>query len=100
MQCEFCGQETWIKAGISKKSGKPYEAFCSNPDCVSRNMKQEQGFKKAAIQSTPKPSLNTDMMRLAYRKDLVVALISKNLEGTSTEELKNMSEDLWEWIEK
>jgi len=100
MICEFCGQDTWIKAGISKKSGKPYDAFCSNPDCVSRNMKQESGFKKTAIQSTPKPSNNTDMMRLAYRKDLMIALISLYQTTVTNDALKDLFNDLWSEIEK
>lgn len=33
--CESCGSKV-VPAGVSKKTGKPYPAFCSNVDCFSR----------------------------------------------------------------
>ena len=35
MNCSVCG-ERMIPAGISKKTGKPYQAFCGNKDCSTR----------------------------------------------------------------
>lgn len=44
--CQSCRQ---IPAGISKKTGKPYEAFwvCESPDCP--NFRAKTGFQKVQM---------------------------------------------------
>lgn len=78
MICNLCGQDSWIPDGVSKKSGKPYKAFCSNKSCVGNNLTKENGVTKEVVQSqlpSKVPPANGDLrertMVMSYAKDVV-----------------------------
>jgi hypothetical protein len=109
MLCQFCNQETWIPSGISKKSGKSYDAFCSNPDCVSRNMKPEVGFKKVAVQSVSKPQKQDEYVegkkentRLISRNSLMCEVFKGfiQLGSINEQEVIKVFSILWAEVEK
>lgn len=103
-QCPRCGQEQkLIPAGISKSSGKAYKAFWACPDreCKPEPIPQDETFYTKP--PAPKPletNGNTShaMMRLSYRKDLMVALINKATE-VNTENIKKVFDSLWDKVE-
>ena len=84
MNCEMCGSPIKeVPAGISRKTGKPYNAFkvCSNNECGFKPFEAD-GTKNVVVNSistNPKPASNgtsTEMMRLAYRKDLMCSIVN------------------------
>jgi len=82
MNCEMCGSPIKeVPAGISRKTGKPYNAFkvCSNNECGFKPFEAD-GTKNVVVNSistTPKPNgTSTEMMRLAYRKDLMCSIVN------------------------
>lgn len=81
-QCPGCGGELKnIPAGVSKSTGKPYDAFiaCSNK-CGWKPTK-EPGVRKILVQSELHREVNTDnhldkkTMLMSYAKDVVVKKI-------------------------
>ena len=55
MDCGTCGsQDTTFKQGVSKKTGKPWQAYdCNNPSC-----KGETGYPSRTFVFTPKSREN------------------------------------------
>ena len=118
MNCPQCGGEMWDnnKSKFPKKPNGP-DFRCKNKECVDEKgfttavwleKKPFQGFQ-GTPPNAPKPpvmkpvdnggckDVKSDMMRLAYRKDLAIAVLNK---FGDTTDLKAMAEDLWSWIEK
>jgi len=83
MKCPECNCEIkTVPAGISKKTGNPYDEFqvCSNKDCgykPPRRVFGVSGRETAASQAAPVNGSNTSArtMCLSYAKDLIVAQI-------------------------
>ena len=101
MDCPNCNQDMkLIPAGVSKTSGKPYKAFYSCPDCkATQNAEEKKAYLPPA--STPvKNGVNMDMMRLAYRKDLMICLIEKFGETANNIDILSMFSSYWQEIEK
>ena len=81
MNCEMCGSPIKeVPAGISRKTGKSYNVFrvCSNNECGFKHFEAD-GTKNVVVNSistNPKPNgTSTEMMRLAYRKDLMCEVV-------------------------
>ena len=84
MNCPACGSVIKeVPAGISKKTGKPYEAFqvCSNKLCEWKPT-QKPGYKSTLVENhrpnapqdpVPTNQLKEKAMFFSYAKDLVVA---------------------------
>jgi len=89
-----------IRAGVSKKTNKPYKAFYKCEECG--------GTVNAGAEAEPAPKIskpvfngdNLGMMRLAYRKDLMVALVNKMTEHTDANSVIIMFNTLWAEVEK
>ena len=121
MNCPQCGGEMWDnnKSKFPKKPNGP-DFRCKNKECVDEKgfttavwleKKPFQGFQgtppNAPIPPVMKPvdnggckDVKSDMMRLAYRTDLMVALIDKLSETVGNEEIKIMFDYYWSEIEK
>ena len=112
MLCPKCGGPMWDNT-TNKKNPKAPDYKCKDVICVD-----EKGFVTAVwlkkepfngFQGTPPPATkvepktngtSTEMMRLAYRKDLMVALVNKMVETATTDTINLMFDDLWSNIEK
>ena len=86
MQCPLCNVEMkFIQAGVSKKTGKPYHPFYSCPEC-NQTVNLGEGEEvpnrpKVIMQPVPVNGnkTNTDSMLLSYAKDIVLAMLEKDL---------------------
>ena len=80
MICEFCNQDKWIPAGTSKKTGKPYNAFCGNMDCPSNQLKPRKGYTREMVSTTPTVhnDFKSETMLMSYAKDIVVAMLARD----------------------
>jgi ssDNA-binding Zn-finger/Zn-ribbon topoisomerase 1 len=93
--CTVCGQQTVYKEG--NKNGKPWAAhFCTDKvNCKNVDWVKISGPTNVIPKmDTQKPATNgssLEMMKLAYRKDLMVALINKDREESF--------DSLWKVIE-
>jgi hypothetical protein len=94
--CTQCGQVSEYKQG--NKNGKAWAGyFCTNQECkhVDWVTLQQNAPKTTPTSKTPAPvksgAKDTDMMRLSYRKDLMVACISAGITQSF--------DDLWAVIE-
>jgi len=102
MLCPNCDVEMkLIPAGVSKSTHKPYKAFYSCPEC-KETMNAELNVVETA---KPKPAQKEHngseaMMRLAYRKDLMVAIVNKSDPTTTDTTIKDLFTSLWEQIEQ
>ena len=109
MNCEMCGSPIKeVPAGISRKTGKPYNAFkvCSNNECGFKPFEAD-GTKNVVVNSistNPKPASNgtsTEMMRLAYRKDLMCAIVNTFApQGVLHTAMPDIFTILWDRVEK
>lgn len=74
MNCE-CGVEMkLIPAGISKTSGKAYNAFYSCPECkATKNLEPKKVAAPPHATNSHTEDLKAKAMIFAYAKDLVVA---------------------------
>jgi hypothetical protein len=84
VNCPGCGAEMKnIPAGVSKSTGKPYEAFsaCSNK-CGWKPSKGgrlvESALPTKHIQPEPTNDLKERTMLMSYAKDIVVALLARD----------------------
>jgi hypothetical protein len=92
--CVECGQLANYKEG--NKNGKPWAGyFCSDLGCKHVEWVALKVNEPKPVVKPAGKEVNTDMMRLAYRKDLMVALIN-----TGILEATDKFEDLWKIIEK
>ena len=99
--CTDCGQIAEYKTG--NKNGKNWAGyFCTDPNCKHVEWIQLHASTNGSTQSpkpAPKPEVkngvSTDMMRLAYRKDLMVAIINAGL----LNDAQKIFEELWKIIE-
>jgi hypothetical protein len=90
MLCPACGSEIKeVPAGISKKTGKPYDAFqvCSNKLCGWKPKKNEilvdSHLPTRAPHIEPTNDLKEKSMLMSYAKDIVVAMMQTNSIPTS-----------------
>ena len=105
-ECPLCGAEIKsIPAGVSKKSGKPYNAFkvCSNRECGYKPV-EENGTVNKVVEvisknEPKKPNGIEPSMRQSYRKDLMVALVDKLIETNLPEDINIKFDTLWTKIE-
>ena len=111
-ECPLCGAEIKsIPAGVSKKSGKPYNAFkvCSNRECGYKPV-EENGVVNKVVNSVlkdPKKEFEKDEFvvgkekntTLMCRKDLMVALVNKWLDPVDTKVICETFDTLWTKIE-
>lgn len=103
MNCPGCGAEMkHIPAGVSKSTGKPYEAFsaCSNK-CGWKPSKGgklvESAMPTKHVQPEPTNDVRERSMMMAYAKDLVVALISRDQAiGAPSKEVVATYRELWQ----
>ena len=107
MQCPVCNSEIKnIPAGVSKKTGKSYNAFsvCSNPQCGFKPT--DETGKTSQVRETirPKPDEfvegKKENTRLMKRADLVIEVYKLLGQTTDTHQIKLVADDLWGWIEK
>ena len=90
MKCQECGQKM-IPAGISKKTGKPYNTFCSNDECPSRKPQPEPTIQTEEYSPFEEETLKVEKLSkreeynikqfiVSYVKDAMVELIKKQSE--------------------
>jgi hypothetical protein len=76
--CIQCGQIANYKEG--NKNGKPWAGyFCSDPSCKHAEwvaLKTNEPKPAPVVVKTAGKEINADMMELAYKKDLMCALIT------------------------
>ena len=89
--CIKCGQPAIYKEG--NKNGKPWAAyFCQDKDnCGNVEWVKLKTNEPAVVKASTIPpknggkEINADMMELAYRKDLMVAIVSSgNIDPIAT----------------
>lgn len=105
--CPECGNIVkTVPAGVSKKTGKPYGSFqvCSSQECGWKPPR-ESGFTPAqqaapAHKAEGKSCSSPEMMRLSYRKDLMIEIIKAFNAITDNQGIKDMFNDYWSEIEK
>ena len=108
-ECPLCGAEIKsIPAGVSKKSGKPYNAFkvCGNRECGYKPV-EENGTVNKVVEvfnknEPKKPNGIEPSMRQSYRKDLMCAVLETYGNGGTAliSNVKAVFNDLWMEIEK
>ena len=102
MNCEACGLEmAFIRGGISKKTGKKFESFyscqCGNTYNPPKETLQVKPTVSRPTVSSPQVATNSElMMRLAYRKDLMVAIINQGL----LDQAEEIFDKLWGKVEQ
>jgi len=116
MNCPQCGGDVWNNVAANDARAQAGEKlrpdyFCKDKNCGWLQWRPKQPFQgfQGTPPNAPKPpvmkpvdnggckDVKSDMMRLAYRKDLAIAVLNK---FGDTTDLKAMAEDLWSWIEK
>ena len=100
MNCPSCGSDIKeVPAGVSSKTGKPYNAFqvCSNRACGWK-----PGANKVLVEShlptkhiPPQNGDREDLMKLSYKKDLMIALIEKFGESNLINDIIGMHREYW-----
>ena len=100
MECPNCAAVMkLVPAGVSKSTGKPYNSFFSCPECKHT---VNAPIQTSAKPQAPKPNgngVNPDMMRLAYRKDLMCMIIKVYGPTTDSEAISNVFAELWRIVE-
>jgi len=100
----MCGAEMkLIKGGVSKKSGKAYDAFYSCECGQTFNPPKGTEVRTSMVHNPiEKPKVNGFQpdMRLSYRKDLMVAIINKWQDVVDTEKINETFGLLWQKIEE
>lgn len=83
-KCVICGKEMkLIKAGVSKRTGKPYEAFYSCPD----RCQQPKGINTAG-KSVSLESIDKKLDRiLAYYEDTITKKTNEALDIINTDDI-------------
>jgi hypothetical protein len=95
-----------IKAGISKKSGKPYDAFIACDACGFKGQSENGTVNKVveviSKNEPKKPNGIEPSMRQSYRKDLMVAVLETYGNGGTApvSDVIAVATDLWGWVEK
>jgi hypothetical protein len=84
MNCPMCNVEMKkIPGGISKKSGKPYDAFYSCPECKGTINPQKGSVPVATPTPQAAQKYNNDnknkAMVLSYAKDIAVAKMAAGI---------------------
>ena len=115
MKCEVCGSDIKnIPAGVSKKSGKPYNAFqvCSNRECNYKPITEDGHIREVRQSPLPLAPKKTEEdpfiegkeknTRLMCRSDLMGKVIEAfgHLGGFNPQETINTFKTLWEEVEK
>ena len=85
MICPACGGDIKeVPAGVSKRTGKSYEAFqiCSNPVCGWKPGKGKVLVESAMPNNRPPIEPTNDLreksMLMSYAKDIVVAMLERD----------------------
>jgi hypothetical protein len=111
MKCPECGKDCWDnrvendQRDLKGEKLRP-EYACKDKENCGWVMWREKGVKKE-LRETSKPApvpvkVNGDslgMMRLAYRKDLMIAVLETYKDLTSTEAIE-LFKILWQEVEK
>jgi hypothetical protein len=94
MQCNVCGsQDTKFVQGISKKTGKPWQAYdCNEPQC-----KNEKGHANRTFGFAPKsPSGKSPVVAsstLEKKVDKILAILEKNFGSISITKEENVENE-------
>jgi len=102
MICDLCGAEMkLIPAGVSKKTGKPYNAFYSCNTCKRAiNLDTKQAPIPRKSQPDPYVEGKERNTRLMCRNDLMVELVKKWNDITTINDLITLFENLWEVVDR
>jgi len=108
MECVMCGKTmSLIKGGVSKKSGKPYDAFYSCECGQTFNPPKGTEVRTSMVHNPiEKPKNDTyvegkkENTTLMCRKDLMVAIVNKWQDVVDTEKINETFGLLWKEIEK
>ena len=112
MECPKCGSDMFDNtAPGAKKNPKGPDYKCKNKDCNhaiwlkswSENMDNGNLQKFIKKPEAPVPNGNgksTDMMRLSYRKDLMLCVYNRLGEIATNQAIKQIFNDLWDEVEK
>jgi hypothetical protein len=101
MLCEKCGGEMWDNT-VNKKNPKGPDYKCKDVNCGHAVWLLSKGKPpvKPLPQKPPVNGVSADMMRLAYRKDLMVAVVNRWGETQDSKTLIEIFATLWAEVEK
>jgi len=93
MQCSVCGsQDTKFVQGVSKKTGKPWQAYdCNEPQCKNEKGYANRTFGFAPKSPNGKPPVATST--LEKKVDKILAILVKNFGDITVSKKEEVNEE-------